>query len=345
MTHNPIQRVFAIANFADAKPRACRIDPRHWCKGLVLNGVDVQRFSYRDIHDQQGWLPSRKWRRRFSRDAVDAALVEQIRVYHPDMILILCGKGFGKETIAKIRAVAPGVPIVGRDIDAWPATDPSRIEIARCCDVMTVTDAGEWMEFYKSLDIPTVAFLPCPCDPMIHRPYPADASLAADVVFTGKAHHAGGLDADRGEILRRLGEMPNARLYGSKGYPRVEGIDCFRAFSNAKIVLSINADNTVPRYHSDRFVTAMASGSMVLAKRVPEGELLFRDHDHLRYFDTAAEFFELLDYYLAHDDEREAIAAAGMKRCHEEFNCTRMARCLLDLVETGTYSAEWAKQL
>ncbi len=345
MTAKPIQRVFTIANFADSKPRACRIDPRHWCKGLLRNGVDVQRFSYRDIHDQFVRWPFRKLGRRLSRDAVDRALVEQIRVYHPDLILIMCGKGFGAETIAKIRAAAPDVPIFGRDIDAWPATDPSRIEIARNCDGMTVTDAGEWMEFYKSLGLDTVAFFPCPCDPDIHRPYPADAALAADVVFTGKGHHAGGLDADRAEILRRLGEMPNARLYGSKGHPRVEGIDCFRAFSNAKIVLSINADNTIPRYHSDRFVTAMASGSMVLAKRVPEGELLFRDHDHLRYFDTAAEFFELLEYYLAHDDEREAIAAAGMKRCHEEFNCTRMAGLLLDLVQTGTYSTEWAKQL
>jgi spore maturation protein CgeB len=69
--------------------------------------------------------------------------------------------------------------------------------------------------------------------------------------------------------------------------------------------------------------------------------LLFRDNEHLRYFDTVEEFFGLADWYLAHEQERKKIADAGMKWVHEQFNCVRIAGYILDLIETGSYSAPW----
>jgi len=78
---------------------------------------------------------------------------------------------------------------------------------------------------------------------------------------------------------------------------------------------------------------------------VPDSELLFKDGVHLKYFDTAEEFFELADWYLKHDHEREKIAKAGMERAHSEFNCERIAKLTLDLIETGTYDAPWAEIL
>lgn len=38
-------------------------------------------------------------------------------------------------------------------------------------------------------------------------------------------------------------------------------------------------------------------------------------------------------------------AMAGMKRAHSEFNCERIAKLTLDLVERGTYDAPWAEIL
>jgi spore maturation protein CgeB len=62
---------------------------------------------------------------------------------------------------------------------------------------------------------------------------------------------------------------------------------------------------------------------------------------HLRYFDTADEFFELADWYLKHDQERGKMAKAGMERAHSEFNCVKMAKYVMDLIETGDYDASW----
>jgi spore maturation protein CgeB len=79
----------------------------------------------------------------------------------------------------------------------------------------------------------------------------------------------------------------------------------------------------------------------VLAKRVPDSGLLFKDKVHLRYFDAAEEFFDLANWYLAHEDERIKIANAGMQRAHSEFNCVKIAKYTLDLIETGAYKAPW----
>ena len=103
----------------------------------------------------------------------------------------------------------------------------------------------------------------------------------------------------------------------------------------------VNAANDISLYHSDRFTQYLACGTLVLAKYVPESELLFKNKIHLRYFDTINEFFELADWYLSHEDERVKIANAGMEYAHSEFNCEKIAKYTMDLIENGTYSAPW----
>ena len=39
------------------------------------------------------------------------------------------------------------------------------------------------------------------------------------------------------------------------------------------------------------------------------------------------------------------IAMAGMEKAHSEFNTERIAKHLLDLIETGAYDAPWAEIL
>jgi spore maturation protein CgeB len=79
-----------------------------------------------------------------------------------------------------------------------------------------------------------------------------------------------------------------------------------------------------------------------MAKRMKDCDGLYKDGQHLKFFDTAEEFFELADWYLKHEEERKKIAEAGMKWTHEQFNCVKIASYILELVEKGTYSAPWA---
>lgn len=337
-----VQRVLLVGDFKDETAQAIRIERRHWLKGFLRLGLDAQRFSYRNIMQQLAPHKS-KWFSGIGKRRADKALLDQAVHYRPDLIMILGMKHLDAETVRKLREAVPNAVLVGRDVDAWPETKPDRTAIAKCTDLVLTTNAGSWLEYYRQQGVPRCAFIPCPCDPDIQRPYEPDDRFATNIFFSGKVGHKSGdaCDPDRQAILAKLRDRTDARVYGAFGVGRIEGLDCFAAMSNARICLSINAINNMRMYHSDRFINCIACGSLTLAKRVPDTDLLFRDGEHVRYFDTCSEFFELADYYLSHDAERRAIAAAGMARAHREFNCTVMARHVLDLVEKGSYSPSW----
>lgn len=340
------QRIFIVGNFKDESPQSIRIEQRRWVKGFIRLGHDVQRFSYRNIMLQSSPFKSKKFARRFAKKNTDKILVEEVKVYHPDIVLVISMKYLDENTIAALREVAPKAVFVGRDDDPFPEKNLGRIAIAKKMDIVVATNAGRFLRTYKEARIPVCAFIPNPCDPDIQHPYEVEEKWKSDIIFTGKEEHAE-LDrnTERYDLLLKLSQVPNAKLYGCFGNSMIDGIDCFYAISGAKIALSINIVNDVNLYHSDRLINCLACGTFVLAKRVPDSDLLFEDGVHLKYFDTADEFFELADWYLKHEKEREKTAKTGMERAHKEFNCVKMAQYILDLIEKGRCNARWAKVL
>ncbi len=340
------KKIFVIADFKDESPKSIRMSPRMWIKGLIRLGHDVQRFSYRNIMMQCSPFPSKKIARRFAKKKTDVLLAEQIKHYHPDIVLILSMKYLDAESVLEMRNAARDAVFISRDDDPFPEKNPGRIATAKQTDIVMTTSCGRFMKAYKDQGVPCCAFLPNICDPDIQYWYQVQEKWKTDIIFTGKPEHTR-LDRynERYNLVQRLSQMSNARVYGAFGIPRVEGIDYFYAISGAKIGLSINIANDVRLYHSDRFINYISCGTFTLAKRVPDTDLLFKDGEHVRYFDTADEFFKLADWYLKHEQEREKIAEAGMKRAHSEFNAEKMARHMLDLIETGSYDTPWAEIL
>lgn len=341
-----MRRILIVGDFKDESPKSIRTQQRMWIKALLRAGCDVQRFSYRNIMIQCSPFPSKRIARNFAKKKTDRLLVEQIKRYHPDIIFVLSMKYLDAETVVAMRQVAPKTIFISRDEDPFPDQNLGRIAIARHIDIVINTSAGRFLQTYKNAGVPCCAFIPNVCDPDIQYKYDVEEKWKADLIFTGKPEHTK-LDRnnERYNLVKKLSEKSGARIYGAFGVPRVEGIDYFYAISGAKIGLSINIANDVRLYHSDRLINYISCGTLVLAKRVPDTGLLFEDGIHVKYFDTADEFFELADWYLKHDGERERIAKAGMQRAHAEFNCKKIVGHMLDLIETGTYDAPWAEIL
>jgi len=340
------KRIFVIADFKDESTKSIRVQQRMWIKGLLRLGHDVRRFSYRNIMMQCSPFPSKRIARYFGKKKTDSLLAEQLRRYHPDIVFILSMKYLDAKTVVAIRDAAPDAVFIGRDEDPFPDKNPDRIAIAKQTDIVITTSGGRFLKTYKDAGVSRCAFIPNMCDPDVQHTYDVEEKWKTDIIFTGKTEHTRlQRNSERYYLVHKLSKMPNTRLYGCFGNARAEGIEAFYAISGAKIGLSINIANDVRLYHSDRLINYLACGTFTLAKRVPDTDLLFEDGVHLRYFDTSEEFFELADWYLKHDEEREKIANAGMEKAHSEFNCERIAKHLLDLIETGTYNAPWAEIL
>lgn len=343
------KRIFVIADFKDEAVRSVRAQARMWVKGLIRLGHDVQRFSYRNILTQFNPFSGRHFRRfmpRFVRKTADDILSKQVRFYYPDIVFFLGMKYITSDTIRAVRNVASNAVFIGRDEDPFPEKNHARLEVAKELDMVITTSAGRFLKTYKDAGVPRCAFIPNACDPDIQYRYDVEEKWRTDIIFTGRAEHSRlERNDERYNLIYRLSKMPNARLYGCFGNPEVDGIDLFYAISGSKIGLSVNTANDVRLYHSDRLINYVSCGTFVLAKRVPDSDLLFEDKVHLKYFDGSDEFFELAEWYLQHEHEREKIAQAGMQKAHADFNCEKIAQYMLDLIETGTYNAPWAEIL
>jgi len=313
-------------------------------KGFIRLGHDVRFFSYYETALGLSPIKNRVFARLFCKNKVDKLLTRAIVNYRPDIIFMSFVRLLDAETVERMREAAPKAVFIGLDGDPWPELHPGRIETAKKLDILIAANDGQFLQTYRDAGVPKCFFMPFPCDPDIDHRYDVEDKWKTDILWTGLIRHDPKrypAEELRYELVSRLSQMPGCAVYGCCGRPHIGGMNYYYAISGARIGLSINADNNVRLYHSSRPTHYLSCGTFVLAKRVPDTDLLFKDGVHLRYFDTVDEFFELADWYLKHEDERKKIADAGMKWAHQQFNCVKIASLILDLVEKGSYDAPW----
>jgi hypothetical protein len=313
-------------------------------KGFIRLGHDVRHLSYCGILSQLSLFKSRSLSSFFFKKKVDETLARFAKHYRPDIIYISFAKHLDRATVSLLRENAPSAVLVGMDGDPWPEREKGRIETATELDILMATNDGIFLDKYKQAGVKKCVFMPNMCDPDIDHRYQVDDTWKSDVLWTGAVQHTVGLadgDKTRQKVIDLLAQRPNVRIYGCMGRPKIEGLNYLYAISGARIGVNVNAYESVRFCHSDRLTQYLACGTLVMAKRFDGCDLLYKDKTHLCYFDEPAECMELIDWYLAHEDERKKIADSGMERCHTCFSSVRIAQCILDLAQTGQYKAPW----
>ena len=149
-------------------------------------------------------------------------------------------------------------------------------------------------------------WIPFACDPEIHKKL--DVEKKYDLGYVGGD---GGIL--RKFILQELRERKPNSFIGSAPYKQMGEI-----YSSAKIGFNysnyLGSGNKIVGILSMRFFEVMSCGAMLLTNDVDDGSiehLGFEDRKHLVIYRNYDEMFELIDYYLTHDDERENIAQRG----------------------------------
>lgn len=311
-------------------------------KGLIRLGHDVRIVNYSQLLRTMSPFKSRRLSAFLYKKKIDQQIARLAIHYQPDIIYISFAKFLDAETIKTVRKACPQTIFIGGDGDPWPSLQPGRIETAKLLDFLIATNDGVFLDEYRAAGIKNCFFMPNMCDPDIDHRYLVGEEWKSDILWTGTTSHSAGTnDCSREDIIKAIAPLPNTRIYGCLGHPQIAGKDYLQAISGARLGIHVNAANDVSMYHSDRLTHYLACGTCVLSKRVPESEKLFRDKEHLAYFDTVDELNELLNYYLTNEDKRKKLADQGMAWVHQEYHCEKIARYILELIESGAYSAPW----
>lgn len=200
----------------------------------------------------------------------------------------------------------------------------------------------------KRIQLKAGSLLPHGFNPALHRPLELDArdrkELGCDVSFI--ATHTGYKE----DLLSRLLSIRpnlNLRIWGNGWIercksaelrPHVMGFalhgDSFpRAIQAAKINLAIMSGIVQGASSGDlttsRTYQIPASGGFMLHQRNREVLELYRENEEIACFESVEELAEKIDYFLAHPEERKAIARAGHERCVPAYSYdNRMAQIL-----------------
>jgi hypothetical protein len=253
-------------------------------------------------------------------------LLEQACSFTPDMVLIVMGFHIDPGTLAAIKEETKAVLVNYATDDPFNGRvgTPQLMKSIPLYDLYLCTKRAI-MDDVARAGCRDVRYLRFGFKPRVHFceiPQTADElkRFAADIAFVGEG------DADRLPYFLTLAkELPdvNLALYGglwnrhpaTRRYFRgnVRGRDFRMALGGAKIAVNLirreNRDD-----HVMRTFEGPACGAFMLNERTDEHLKLFEEGSEAAYFGSAEELVDKARYYLAHDNERERIRAAGYAR-------------------------------
>lgn len=156
-------------------------------------------------------------------------------------------------------------------------------------------------------------WLPLGCSQKWHRR--DNTHLQYDLSFIGGIN-----DPRRDNYLNFL-----QNRYASRSYiGRANKSDIGEIYSRSRIVFNVSINNDI----NMRFFEALCSGSLLVTERIHNNgmEQLLKNVDNpvCLFFDTLEEAVSLIDYYLEHEDEREAIAQRGRIFAESQTYMSRM---------------------
>ena len=215
------------------------------------------------------------------------------------------------------------------------------IQKGRCLDLIREAGAGE------------VHYLPCACDPGIHRPMELTeedrSRWGSPISFVGAGYH------NRQQTFASLAEMP-FRIWGTE-WPTCAPFDKMvqeegRRLSPEEYVKIFNATDVNVNLHSSderdgvdpygdfvnpRTFELAAAGAFQLCDRRSLLSELFEPEKEIITFDSARHLKDLVGHYLAHPEERRAVVNAARERALREHTYAHRLRDMLSIIYSTRY--------
>lgn len=291
------------------------------------------------------------WKLGFQLDTVrvQAALLAGVAVRPPDIIWIDKGNMFRPGTLKRLRQAAPQAVLVSYSGDDMFARHNRtwfyRFGLKHYDVVFTTKSFNANPRELPSFGPRRVIFVN---NAYSHTHHPVEVTeadrqrLGAEVGFIGSFEQprldAVSFLAEHGIPVRVWGSgwpaatntPPQLRLERHNLVNTEQDLAFTKSICSTRINLGflrkVNRDQ-----QTARSVEIPACGGFMLAERTEEHLRLFTEGKEAEYFSSQQEMLEKVRYYLAHEAERAAIAAAGYRRCLESgYGQVERMRWMLD---------------
>ena len=110
------------------------------------------------------------------------------------------------------------------------------------------------------------------------------------------------------------------------------GLAMYQALRNAKISLNLHINAAQNNANNMRLYESTGVGALLLTDAKDNLETLFEPGKEVVAYHSAEDCLEKLNYYLSHEEERQAIAAAGQARTLKEHTYAHRMQELTDIL-------------
>jgi spore maturation protein CgeB len=317
-------------------------------------------ISLRDLGHEVGevnvdhYVP--QWRKRSSRLLLRLVLPIAVREFneeilrqahemHPHIFLAFKGPYILAATLRELRARGVQLYNYYQDTSAF-AHGPILPRALPEYDCIFYSKPFWDTDVRKHIKLKRTVYLNHGYDDYLSKPWPLterDQIFEADVVVIG--NQTGYKEQILGELLRLRPNL-NLKIWGNRWEncrnPQI--LECwqrgpltgqayYRALQAARINLAITSGIVKGAsrgdYTTGRTFQIPACKGFMLHERNDEVLDLFEEGKEIACYASVPELAEKIDYYLAHQEERTAIAAAGYRRCVPAYSDTTRLRSLL----------------
>lgn len=259
-------------------------------------------------------------------ERLNSQLVKKVRETKPDLVIAVGGHRVLPGTVKAIRDL--GICIVLWTTDA-PVDFKNILAAAPYYDHLFCA-GSEACDIFENEGSKNVSWVPFACDPAFHRPVELTQEdkkrYGRDIAFVGSYY------SNRAKLLGSIADL-DIGIWGPHWNKAdiIPGLikktrntklnfdQWVRIYCAAKITLVIHyQDPAVPCYQaSPKLFEAMACGAFVLVDRQKDAQRIFKDGQHVVFFDQENDLREKIAYYLSHPDERRKIAQQGCRFVRE----------------------------
>lgn len=277
------------------------------------------------------------------------SLVRNVHRFQPDLVLA-CYGNLPPEVVRRMKEVS------STKVTVWFPDHLVNLGrqymLAAPYDALFLKDRYMAETFRDKLEI-NAHYLPEACNPMWHRrvqpdkadlrKYGCDLCTASNMYY----YRARMLEVFKDYDLKIWGKSYPSWLKSPmrSHYPNVyvTELEKAKAFNSAKIVLNTMHFGEILAVNCRLFEVA-GCGAFQIADHKPVIRELFEPEQEIVTFRTRAELKEKVDYYLAHPEERQEIAARACARAHHEHTYEHRLKKMFKVLGLAPASTSFKKE-